>query len=354
LLIAAKNTTVDHVKLLLYHGADITTSKFGRHILHFATKAPQPIELCTFLLDNYSDQLDINKANKYNETPLAFACIQLNLPLVQLFLQHGANVDMTYGSILHYLAVHQSSRNTNNSKMTQHPSYDRYYNDYYVKLDPTPIIDSLMKEYPHLKVDCARSDGQTPFHFACKLGNLFGMAAFIKHGADITRRRSRCGSNALVMAHPNSIKWLADNYNDEFVIMLEQVNDAGNTPLLTTLFHRLFQPATALLENGANINVVTNDGHCVLSLLLSERDMEAYDMVNYIMINYGDKIQPQVEQCFENIFDLILPQLLLDPNNSIGYPQSIIDARHDRMLAFGYTSYDDYYQIITSMLMLIH
>jgi ankyrin repeat protein len=201
LFIAAKNTTVDHVKLLLQHGADIIFGyKFGYNILHYATKAPQPIEMCTFLLENdsdqFSNQLNINQANKYVQTSLAFACMQLNLPLVKLFLQHGANVDMTDGSILRHLSTHQSPLNIDHAHfaddaaeswfaktMTQYPSYDRYYNDYYVKLDPTPIIDYLIEEYPHLNVDCPRLDGQTPFHIASSYGNLFAMAAFIKHGA---------------------------------------------------------------------------------------------------------------------------------------------------------------------------
>ncbi|KAL6625855.1 ankyrin repeat-containing domain protein [Neocallimastix sp. 'constans'] len=168
---------------------------------------------------------DVNKENKFNETPLYCACRKGNEKIVKYLIEHGANVNRGNEKIVKYLVEHGADVNKIN-QYNETPLYGA------CEEGNEKIVKYLVEHGANIKID--------------ERGNKNLVKYLVELGADINDK-SRNGDTPLIMARKsrngNLVKYLVEHgavINKE--IPQFRAIKRGNEPLIKYL-----------VEHGADI-----------------------------------------------------------------------------------------------------
>ncbi|CAH1784815.1 unnamed protein product [Owenia fusiformis] len=203
------------------------------------------------LLDTGGIDLDSFHGHSYN-TPLAIACYLKKPQVVKILLQHGADVQHT-GAVLNY----ESPK----------PAFD-----FAMRHDDYQFIEPLLEVYHNSKDEYMRS----PTIVACQEGAYKCLKRLLQLNPDSVHGKDTNGKTPLMHAIPRGIKFiklLLDNGSD-----LNHV-DKNNRTCLHYLFStenyqypfclpsETVETLQFLLNNGAKVNVLDNQGQSAVSSL---------------------------------------------------------------------------------------
>lgn len=161
--IAIRNDNSGEVSALLQRGFDPNTrDSKGQPGLTVAMQEQSP-KAAKLLLAQ--PRIDVNALNQAAESPLMIAALKGDLPACQLLLAHGAQVNLTGWSPLHYAAT-----------------------------GPNPQVVQLLLDRG-AAVDAESPNGTTPLMMAAQYGSEDSLRLLLKHGAD-PKRRNQLGLTA--------------------------------------------------------------------------------------------------------------------------------------------------------------
>lgn len=174
---AARESNLPACQLLLEFGADLHMKHSvgnDQTALHYAAHSGADCyEIYKFLLENGAN---CNEGDYLDVTPFHNALAQDNMRVVQLFLEHGADITAatTYGAT----ALHHAAFNRNN----------------------TDVLQFVLKQ--GLDIDARTrppnvGDGMSPLCIAATSGNPEGCEILIKHGAMVNKKGGKTGHTPL-------------------------------------------------------------------------------------------------------------------------------------------------------------
>ncbi len=131
--------------------------------LHIACKKHLP-EVVKYLI---SSGADINKGNKWGQTPLLYACLNNDLEIAKTLVENGANVNAKdlddKESILHHASKAVNFKNPNSD-----------------------LVKYLIRR--GADINAIDNWGRTPLHYACEYGNLEIVQCLTANGAKINAK----------------------------------------------------------------------------------------------------------------------------------------------------------------------
>ena len=286
------------IRLAVAHGADIhVKDRYGSTVLD---EAKDSTPLLKFLLTEFKfSNEDIWEAlgSRFSD----YWDIETDSKHLKLFLEHGLQISMDMVKDLLFRVV---------------------------KRGDVKSAKFLMTKY-HVSVNCADKDGLMPIHHA--VSSLEMVKFLLAHGADVNSR-SRSGVAPLMLAtsleifnfliergadvyavdqqQRNVLLWQIENSKSLAIIKVlveqyhfdvNQPDEAGTSPLMLAakrkdLFaekQRELNIAKYLVDNGANINAVDNEGRNVLFYLYKDYEpakrLLQYLITQGINVNHLDK-----------------------------------------------------------------
>jgi ankyrin repeat protein len=274
------------VQLLLDHGADVhATNSRQKTPFHRVSQAEYPYEdrfaVAQLLVENGADP---NTRNKGNETWLHLATNTLNLKLVQMLLDRGANVnakDNQGWTPLHRVLFKLKAE------------------DYY----PDEVffgVAQLLVEHG-ANVDTRDKDHVTLLHLASYFRERNLVRVLLSHGAYVNAEDDQ-GRTPLY-----TLFWEADDYSDEdFFGVAQLLVERGavlnareknyETPLHLVSYLPDLKLVQMLLDRGANVNAEDNRGRTPLHRVFLEAkyysDEEFFDVVQ-LLVGHGADVNAQ-------------------------------------------------------------
>jgi ankyrin repeat protein len=214
-------------------------SPMKRNALHIAAESKR-LDVLSYVLDiweNNIERLDINKADRWMETPLHVAA-QNSEQCVELLLAKGVdpNARQENGQVaLHYAGICP-------------------------KQDEKLAILKHLASFDGIQVDAHDEDGRTPvFEF---LNSPASIQLLVEHGADLSisdNTRSTVVHYACTEDEVEALEKILDLSSDPGAVT--RLNNSGNTPLLEGFSHRSRNCVRYLLERpNSGYSVVGKDG----------------------------------------------------------------------------------------------
>ena len=196
---------------------------------------------------------DINALDKNDRTPLYYACCNRCFDAAKVLLNRGAKVRTS--TSLHRTALHWAADH-GNLEVTR-MLLDR-------GADPNEVIDSA----------CA----STPFHLSFGCSYLELTQLFIRHGANVHLKNS-AGENAIHLAVSAGILEIVEMLLVDEGMDPNEVTDSGMVPMHYAVLSRkcdtdrTLQVMELLLKHGAKVDVADNDGKTPLyvAVVLAKR-----------------------------------------------------------------------------------
>jgi ankyrin repeat protein len=207
-----------------------------------------------------SDGVDVNAKTREGKTALLYACKENQIANVKKLIENGADVKMVDDQRMNALHYACKSLNVN-----------------------TEVIDLLISY--GVDVNAKSQDEQTALLYACKESQIKNVRKLIERGADI---------NAVDNQEMNALHYAcwSVNVNTEIIDLLigkgVDVNAKtldGKTALLYACKEGYIENVNALLERGADVNMVDNHEKSVLHYVSLCRNRNA-EMMDLLM-NYG-------------------------------------------------------------------
>ncbi len=185
LLRLAESEDLEKIKSLIDQGWNLREIDEENQILCSAIRKNRK-NVVEFLL---AGQIDINKPNKYGQTPLMFACwIYGNKEIIKMLLEKNSDVNKSDENGWTPLLIAAKKSNT---------------------ADVAELLIANKADVNH-----AKNDGVTALMLAAKNYNLKLIDCLIKNGAD-TAKVNKYGYNALMIAR-SCFKYLARLYRDGY------------------------------------------------------------------------------------------------------------------------------------------
>uniref|UniRef100_T1IJC3 Uncharacterized protein n=1 Tax=Strigamia maritima TaxID=126957 RepID=T1IJC3_STRMM len=242
--LAARKGSLITLKKLVERGkpVDVADNR-GWRPLHEAVNKHH-IECVRFLLTQ--ENTDINWRTFQDDTPLHLACARNSSDIVKLLLDHGADIDVKnheWKTPL-ILAVANSGKE----------------------------IVSLLLEHS-IDVNTMDVNEWTALHFAVANKNLALLKLLLRYNADF-RVRDEHGRTAMFIACENKcfecLKVLFEfaSLKGERNIINVTANDGANA-LIIAAEKGCLKTLKYLIENGVNVNQITNDGYLALHLAVA-------------------------------------------------------------------------------------
>jgi len=246
------------------------------------------LEIVKLLLKNGAKE-SVNKAGEYEETPLYWACYRNNLEIVKLLLKNGAKESVNkagvYGDTPLYLACYNNNpeivkllldngaKESVNKASTKHEKTPLYWACYNNNLE---IVKLLLENGVKDSVNKADNDGYTPLYLACWNNNPEIVKLLLDYGAkESVNKANTYGKTPLY--------WACSNNNLEMVKLLlkngakESVNKAGNdgeTSLYWVCVKNYLEMVKLLLENGADATTGVSGKKAIERICSSEWTIE--------------------------------------------------------------------------------
>lgn len=328
---AALHLAVNHrhlkiVKTLINKGANINlrASTTGNTPLNnLVGRADCLIDIVKVLLENGASVNE--RDDRWNQTPLHFASINGNREVVELLLEHNAEVNALRNDLMSPLMCAASNGHqyivellldkgaktnfvdADNSTVLHHAAISGQNN----------VIKSLIAK--GVQIDCKNKDSHTPLHIAAHYGNLNAVLTLLEVGADVNSATDT-GITPLhlsaVAGHQEVtealIKWGA-NVNAEDIEKITPLNEAINstcsgdliqlliskgadvntktkgntTPLHRACFQGYVDVVKCLIKNHADISLRTSDGFTPLLAAAQSNHL----LITEILLDHGAEIE---------------------------------------------------------------
>jgi ankyrin repeat protein len=271
--------------ILLKHGADAFAENLGGQTpLHMLSEnkfesetEDQLQDKCDFLnlaLLLLGHGVEVNRLDKNNKTPLHMSIQWGQFELANIFLEHGADVDVR--SNKNQNSLHILSKSVKNGE------------------DLLNFALSLLKH--GAAVNCRDKDNQTPLHLAIRRNRFKLAEILLEHGADADAENYK-GQTALHVLSKSDIKDGGDLLN--LVLLLLKHGAAVNsrdknnqTPLHLAIRWNRFKLARILLERGADANAQNIDVMTPLHILSESEIDDEGDILNLalLLLDHGVEV----------------------------------------------------------------
>ncbi|KAG6608934.1 uncharacterized protein IUM83_12810 [Phytophthora cinnamomi] len=131
-----------------------------------------------------------------------------------------------------------------------------------------------------MDLQVVNSDGLTPLHVACKMGNEQAASLLVYYGAKLDARAIRDDATPLIceLGDIDSVMLLS-----EFAADLEAHDETGNTPLLAACFQGNFECVKFLLQSAVSLRAVNDNGDTALHLAAWDGSIQCV----MILLEYG-------------------------------------------------------------------
>ncbi|UWX11127.1 CRPV-018 [Crowpox virus] len=254
-----KSTSIEIIKEVLHGNTEISDDDLKR----MENTVKQNELRISELLFSKDAKIDVIDKNGY--TPLRNAVINGNLELTKLFLSRGANIRLSYNG----LTIFEISTLSPNVEVIKEIIRVYGCNTYgNVLLNASTrghasVIKYLLDIGIRFK---ANNRGETPLHRAASVGSLELIELFLSYGVNV------------------DIK-----------------DKIGNTPL----FYALHYPyvVKALLEKGANPNIVNIRGITPLLRTINISDLSTQHIISYMLLKYRDNFNSEISTIDANLIN---------------------------------------------------
>ncbi|CAB0040198.1 unnamed protein product [Trichogramma brassicae] len=259
---ATRRQHKDVVQLLLDHGADPNlTNKYGRTALHNACykldDSPEVAELFQTLFEICGETHRlalIDTRDKFGRTPLHDALAGGKKRMVAVLLRWGADpnlADADGSTPLH--AISQRGKDDDDDLA------EIFFG----------ISDYIQQT---VKVDALDKGGRAPLHWAVRNGNLKYVESLLRNGADPTLADPEGYAPLHLFCSREHDDGLIDMFFEicgkiRLAVQVNALNKLGRTPLHLALRNGKHKMVECLLRNGADPNVVDEEGLTSLHLI---------------------------------------------------------------------------------------
>ena len=350
LMIACEKCNEDAINVLLNARADPTIGDIGRNTcLHVAVAQDCTKEVIGEIIDHGAD---VNAINNSNITALLIACQKRQEVLMGLLLTSGADpniADDECDTLLHSAVYHNITSKTLqiiiehgadvNATNKKHETA-LIISCYKGNIDAMSLLLNAGAE--HNKMD---AEGHTWLHAAvCGNCRKEALQAIISHGTDVNAMNKQ-KQTALALACENgnvdAIKLLLNARADPNIA---DVN--GNTLLHNAVRNTISKETLqAIIDHGADINAVNNDGATALLLACNTEHRESVNVLmragadTSIVDVHGDTCLHKLLQreCDQETLQLLLdhgvPVNAINKNNQTAYMLACDQGNMDAMCA---------------------
>ncbi|KAK6194502.1 hypothetical protein SNE40_000126 [Patella caerulea] len=281
--LAAKVGMASTVTYLVRKGAPLSDDDNENNILHILAphRKSEQIDQCVDTLIRAG--LDINAPNAKNETPIFLAALNGNVALVNALLQNKCNLNTVAGD-----------------------------------MEMSPLLASLI--HPNIQiaehlikagcdVNLADVNGFTPLMKAVKISNMNLIQLLLAHGADVNYKtklgKSACDycgkkppkkssnvrdrrrwTNLRACNRPDRNKELVGKTSSKFDILMVLLEAGGKVEpnsflLFGAVRHGDIKVVTYLIDHGACVNTVNDDGDTLLMIAAKHRQTKMMKLLIY-------------------------------------------------------------------------
>jgi ankyrin repeat protein len=321
LLLAARTGELEVSRLLLKHGADVTSRNYlGWSSLHLASYHGH----LGIVEDLLVHGADVNAQNHLLWTPLHVASYSGHLETVQMLVRHGATLDKTIDQetplhiasrlgnleIARFLIVQGSNTMSNNmdGDILMHNASQQHGH-----LD---LVEMLLEGSVDANVQNADSDEETPLDLLPGRENLEVSLMLIKCGADVNCRDKEGRTPLHSAARNGHLGTVRLFLNLGFGVQVRDVNH--DTPLMLASWGGHAEVSRILVEHQADVNSVNNWGWTSLH---SASQHGHADVVQLLLDHGADVNVPKA--------DLRVPLHLASANGHLKVAELLIDSGAD-------------------------
>ena len=237
IILATNNDNIEMVQVLLGHGADVNVNPIEdvKYVPLFIAIKNDNIEMVKFLLvHGASIDMEVVEEHKLGHCiPLEYAiCIETgsgirpnNLHIINLLLEHTANVNANDGCTITHLAA----------------SFGRH-----------ELLQILLEQGAN--INQKDWEGSTPLHRAIKEGHVITVKELIRLGANLDLQDDKGNTPLLIAVLRGS-----EDIVKELILHGANVNlmdNIGTAPLHWCFIFRRYNLAKILLENKADMNLI--------------------------------------------------------------------------------------------------
>ena len=286
LVVAVQNGNLDCVKVLLRYGADIEgRDDMFRHLPLFVASFNGSVEILSYLLDNGADMNAVTNIEGHTITPLIAAVQSGNLESVKVLLKYGADIEGR--GDFKYVSKDHPFHSVSFEGCT--PLFVAAVNG------NVEILSCLLDSGADLNA-VANTEGHTitPLIFAVQNGDLDRVKLLLMYGADIEGQgdfklaappyRSvsfKCCTPLFVAAVNGNVKILSSLLENGADI--NAVSEGLYTPLMMAVRYKHTDAVEFLMDQGADANLQDENGYTALHYVA--RYCRSFDAIHLCCFN---------------------------------------------------------------------
>ena len=287
LMLACVKGNKDAINVLLNAGADPNIADVdGDTCLHYAVRYDGYTDVLQAVISNGAD---VNATNKKNVTPLMQACVKGNKDAINVLLNAGADpniADVDGGTCLHYAAgtdccteaILRSGADTTIVNIFGDTCLHQILRREYLsnKCDQETLQMLLDHGVP---VNATNKNHHTAYMLACHQGNIDAMCALVNAGADPNIADSWGNTSLHLVAQKRSRRLVLENLM-EHGADVNAVNNEGATALMLACETGQKGSVNLLLRAGGDTSILDVRGNtCLHKLNYRECDQETLQML---------------------------------------------------------------------------